>query len=177
MIDVGGLADNLLITGLQILGNKEQTRRKEEEDKAAIAADSAKQQAELTKALKTEEEKGAQARITAQRQSELDTMKELRMSRIFEGLVLSPNGQLLPLVYDMSTQLPPDLPIVATRNKAGTYEYRKDYERMVGPYANRDVVPIYRGNRGTGTIRDLNVTEGLGWELTAGYNQVGAFAS
>ena len=53
MIDVGGLADNLLITGLQILGNKEQTRRKEEQDAAAIAAKKAEQQADLTKALAT----------------------------------------------------------------------------------------------------------------------------
>jgi hypothetical protein len=175
VIDVGGLADNLLITGLQILGNKEQTRRKEEEDKAAIAAETAKQQAELTKALATEEAKGVQARKTAQRQSELDTLRDLRMSKMFEGMVLTPNGQIMPLVYDMSTQLPPDLPIVATKNKQGKYDYRPDFKRMVGPYANRDVVPIYRGNRGTGTKRDLNVTEGFGWELTAGYNQVGTF--
>ena len=177
MIDVGGLADNLLITGMQILGNKEQARRKKEKEDATIAAEAAKeaaqQQAELTKSLKTEEAKGVQARLTATRQSQLDTMAKLRMSRLFEGMVLTPNGQIMPFVYDMSTQMPPDLPIVATKNAQGKYDYRPDFQRMVGPYANRDVVPIYRGNRGTGTIRDLNVTEGLGWELTAGYNQVG----
>lgn len=173
MIEIGGLADNLLITGMQILGNKEQRRKKEEEDAAATAAEAAKQRAELTKSLKTEEAKGVQARLTAQRQSELDTLKDLRMSKVFEGLVLTPNGQVMPLVYDMSTQAPPDLPIVATKNKQGKYDYRPDFQRMAGPYANRDVVPIYKGNKSTGTKRDLNIIEGFGWELNAGYNEVG----